>query len=88
MAFYSLAGWGVFWIALILSIILFAKYKKLYTVFYVISIALYIFTTIFFIEAFKLQEFGILSVLVVSAIIFMAIGFYLSKVVRLSPVKK
>ena len=78
----NIFGWGIFWIALILGIILFAKYKKMYIVFYLISIALYIFTAGFVIDAFSLGRFGILSTLVISAIIFMILGYYLSRVFR------
>jgi len=80
---YPILGWGVFWIGLIVSIILFSIYKKLYPVFYLISVALYIFTIGFAIDVFKFQELGILITLVSSAIIFMALGFYLSKVIHL-----
>jgi len=80
---YPLLGWGVFWISLIISIILFSIYKKLYPVIYLISIALYMFTIGFAIDVFNLQETGILIILVVSAILFMALGFYLSKVIHL-----
>ena len=80
---YPILGWGVFWIGLIVSIILFSIYKKLYPVIYLISVALYIFTIGFTIDVFELQETGILITLVISAIMFMVLGFYLSKVVHL-----
>ncbi len=85
--FIGFLGWGIFWISFIVAIILFAKYKKMYIVFYLISIALYIFTAGFVIDVFELKEFGILSTLVISAVIFMSLGFYLSKVVHLNPVQ-
>jgi len=80
---YPILGWGVFWIGLVISIVLFSIYKKLYPVIYLISIALYIFTIGFIIDVFELQETGVLVTLVVSAILFMALGFYLSKVIHL-----
>jgi len=80
MVFYQILGWGIFWIGLILGIVLFAKYRKLYPVFYMISIALYVFTAGFIIDVFSLGKFGILLTLVVSAVLFMVLGYYLSTV--------
>ena len=80
--FYPFLGWGVFTIGFIIAIILFAKHKKLYPVFYLISICLYIFTAGFAIDVFELQEFGILITLVFSAIVFMLLGFYLSRIIN------
>jgi hypothetical protein len=88
MVFYPILGWGVFWVSFILAIVLFVKYRKLYTVFYLISIALYIFTAGFAIEVFEFGKFGILSTLVISAVIFMLLGYYLSKVLDLKESKK
>jgi hypothetical protein len=82
--FIGFLGWGIFWVSFIIAIILFAKYKKMYSVFYLISIALYIFTAGFAIDVFEFGEFGILATLVISAVVFMLLGFYLSKVVHLS----
>lgn len=87
MALYFL-GWGTFWISFILAIILFARYKKIYPVFYLISMALYIYTMGFMIDIFNFQELGILLVLVISAIVFMGVGYYLSKVVELPTPKR
>jgi hypothetical protein len=84
MVFYEALGWGVFWISFVLAIILFAKYKRIYPVFYLISVALYIFTAGFIIDVFNLGKFGILSVLVISAIVFMVLGYYLSKVFHIA----
>ncbi len=81
--FYPFLGWGVFWISFIIAIILFIKTRKLYHVFYLISVALYIFTAGFAIDVFELGKFGILSVLVLSAVLFMILGFYLSKVMHI-----
>ena len=80
MVFYQALGWGIFWIALVLGIILFASYRKLFPVFYMISIALYIFTAGFIIDVFDFGKLGILTTLVVSAAIFMVIGYYLSTI--------
>ena len=80
--FYPFLGWSIFCIGFIIAIVLFAKYKKLYPVFYLISVSLYIFTAGFTIDVFELKKFGILATLVLSAIIFMILGFYLSKVIN------
>ena len=77
---YPFLGWGVFWVGLIIAIILFAMYKKIYPVFYMISMALYIFTAGFVIDVFNLKKLGILTILVLSAAVFMILGYYLSKV--------
>lgn len=77
--YYSFLGWSIFSIGFIMAIILFARYKKLYPVLYLISICLYIFTAAFAIDVFELGKFGILTILVISAIIFMLLGFYLSR---------
>lgn len=81
MVFYEIIGWGVFWVSLILAIILFVKYKKLSNVFYLVSVALYIFTAGFAIDVFQLGRFGILTILVISAIVFIVLGYYLSNVI-------
>ncbi|MBT3643004.1 hypothetical protein HN604_03970 [archaeon] len=80
--FYPFLGMALFWISLIIGIILFANYKKIYPVFYMISVALYIFTAGFAIDVFNIAKFGILSILVISAIIFMGLGHYFSKIVH------
>ncbi len=80
--FYPFLGWSVFFISFVIAIILFGKYKKLYPVFYLISIALYIFTAGFAIDVYQFGRFGILGTLVLSAIIFMLLGFYLSKIMH------
>jgi len=81
-------GWGVFIISFILAIILFARHKKFYPVMYMVSIALYIYTAGFSITAFQLGKFAILAVLIVSAVIFMLLGFYLSTVIHLNSKSK
>ena len=45
-------GWGIFFIGLVLAIILFAIRKKFYPVMYLVSVATYIFTVGFVIDAF------------------------------------
>jgi len=80
---YQVIGMGVFWIGLIVAIILFATYKKIYPVFYMASIALYIFTASFMIDVFHLGKLAILSTLVFSAVVFMVLGYYLSQVLHL-----
>lgn len=80
---YPFVGWTVFWIAFVAGIILFILYKKLYTIFYLVSIALYIFTIAFMIDVFNFPSIGILATLVFSALLFMLLGFYLSKVLNL-----
>lgn len=80
--FYGMWGWGIFWISLIVGIILFVKSKKLYPVIYLISIALYVFTAGFVIDAYSLGKLGILLTLVISAIVFMLLGYYFSKIIH------
>jgi hypothetical protein len=78
--FYDTLGWFIFWISLIVAIVLFAVYKKPSNVFYLSSVSLYVFTAGFVIDVFKFERFGILAVLVLSAIVFMGLGYYLSHV--------
>ena len=80
--FYGMWGWGIFWISLIVGIILFVKSKKLYPVIYLVSIALYIFTAGFVIDAYSLGKLGILLTLVISAVVFMLLGYYFSKIIN------
>ena len=80
---YPFLGWGVFWIGMILAIVLFAIYKKLYPVLYLVSISLYIFTIGFMIDVFHFEKFAVLASLVVSALVFMGLGYYLSQVLHL-----
>ena len=83
MVFYPILGWGIFWISFVVAIILYSIYRKLYTVIYLISVALYIITAGFMIDAFELGRFGILTTLVVSAILFMLLGYCFSQVLDL-----
>ena len=82
MVFYSFLGWLVFWISLVLAIVLFARYKKIYPVFYLITISLYIFTVGYMIDIFEFGDLGVLITLVLSALLFMGLGYYLSRVLR------
>lgn len=83
MVFYPILGWGVFFISFVLAIVLFAVYRKLYTIFYLISVALYVFTLGFAIDVYNFGRFGVLASLVVSAGLFMLLGYYLSQVISL-----
>lgn len=78
MAFYIILGWFIFWISLILAIVLFSVYKKLFTVFYLVSIAMYIYSAGYMIDIYSFSKLGILITMVVSAILFMVLGYYLS----------
>ncbi|MBS3099543.1 hypothetical protein J4462_04985 [Candidatus Pacearchaeota archaeon] len=80
MVWYPFLGWSVFIVSLIIAIVIFAKHKKFYPIFYLISIALYVFTAGFYIDVYDLSKGGILIVLVISAILFMLIGWYFSKI--------
>ncbi|MBS3082171.1 hypothetical protein J4416_04560 [Candidatus Pacearchaeota archaeon] len=77
---YPFLGWTVFIISLIIAIIIFSSKRKFYPIFYLISISLYIFTAGFYIDVYNLAKGGILSVLAVSAVLFMFIGWYFSKI--------
>ena len=78
MAWYPILGWGIFWVGLIVSIILFAVKRKWYPIMYLVSICLYIFTAGFMIDVFDMGKNGILGVLAFSALIMILLGFYLS----------
>jgi len=80
MVWYPFLGWSVFLIGLIVAISLFSNMKRLYSVFYVASISLYIFTAGFYMDVFNLTKGGILAVLVISAVIFMLLGWYFSRI--------
>ena len=86
--FYGILGGFLFFVSLIVAIVLFAVYKKVYPVFYLISVALYIFTAGFAIDVFNIERFGILAILLFSAILFMFIGYYLSQVFHLQKSSK
>ena len=71
-------GWSIFFIGLIASIILFLIRRKFYPVMYLVSIATYIFTVGFIIEAFDFNKNLILITLAVSSIVFIGTGVYIS----------
>lgn len=81
---YPILGWGVFWVALIVGIILLVKFKKFHPVIYLISISLYVFTMGFMIDVFVFGRLGIMLTLIISAIIFMGLGFYFSRIFKSS----
>ena len=76
---YPFVGYSVFWIGLIIAIILYAMKRKWNPLMYLISIALYIFTTAFVIDVFDLSKNFILLILAVSAVLMILLGLYLSK---------
>lgn len=86
--FYSALGIGIFWIGLVVAIILFANYKKIYPVIFLASICLYIFTVGFMIDVFELNKNLILLTLAFSALVFMGLGFYFSRTLSSKPFKK
>ncbi len=75
----SVLGWGIFFIGLVLAIVLFAIRKKFYPVMYVVSVALYIFTIGFIIDAFNIGKEGNLILLAFSALVFIVLGMYFGK---------
>lgn len=70
-------GWGIFFIGLVLAIILFAIRKKFYPVMYLVSVATYIFTVGFVIDAFEFSKNMILVTLAISAVLFILLGVYI-----------
>ncbi|MEK6792408.1 MAG: hypothetical protein AABX96_04410 [Nanoarchaeota archaeon] len=80
MVWYPFLGWSVFIVSLIIGIVMFATHRKMYSIFYLVSIALYVFTAGFFIDVYDLSKGGILIVLVISAVLFMLLGWYFSKI--------
>ncbi len=72
-------GWGIFFTGLVVAIILFAIKRKFYPVIYLVSIATYIFTIGFVIDAFDLSKNWTLFLLALSAIIFIILGVYFAK---------
>ena len=75
----SLFGWGIFFFGLVAAVVLFAIKRKFYPVMYLISIATYVFTIGFVIDAFKLSRDITLILLAISAVLFIFIGFHFSK---------
>ncbi len=88
MAWYPIVGWLIFFITFVAGIVLFIIYRKLYNIFYLIAISLYIFTISFMIDVFEFQELGILITLVTSAVLFMGLGYYLSMIFHKQNLKK
>jgi len=80
MVWYQVLGWLTFWIGLIIAIVLFSSSKKIYPVFYLASICLYIFTMGFAIDVFEFGKTARLATFVFTALLFMFLGYYLSKV--------
>lgn len=72
-------GWGIFFIGLVAAIILFAIKRKFYPVMHLVSVATYIFTIGFVIDAFDLTRDAILLLLALSAVIFILLGWYYSR---------
>lgn len=72
-------GYFVFWVSMIVAIILFAVYRKFSPVFYLMSVALYVYTAGYLIREWELSKGFILGILVLSAILFMVMGRYISK---------
>lgn len=88
MTWYPFVGWPILYVSIILSIILGIVYRKLYPILYMVSVFLYIFTVAFAIDVFELAELFVLTLLISSAILFMLLGYYFSKVlVHLKPHK-
>lgn len=71
-------GWGIFFLGLVAAIILFAVKRKFAPVMHLVSIVTYIFTIGFIIDAFEVGKNGVLLLLAMSAVIFIALGFYFS----------
>lgn len=85
---YPFLGWADFIISLIIAIIIYAKSRKFYPIFYLIAISLYVFTAGFYIDVYDLTRGGILMVLVISAVLFMLAGWYFSKIFRRDEMRK
>ena len=71
-------GWTIFFVGLITAIILFSIKRKFYPVMYLVSVATYIFTTGFIIEAFDFNKNLILVTLAMSSILFILAGVYMA----------
>lgn len=76
---YPFLGYGVFWVGLVVSIIIYAMKRKWYPIMYIIAISLYIFTVGFVIDVFDIGKNGILFILAFSSLVMIGLGFYLSK---------
>jgi hypothetical protein len=80
MGWSSGIGWLVFIVGAIAGLFIFNRYRKLYPLFYLISLCIYIFTIAFAIDVFNLGRSIILLLLALSAVVFLALGFYLSRI--------
>jgi len=79
MEWYPFLGYGIFWIGLAASIIIYAMKRKFYPIMYLVTVSLYIFTVAFVIDVFDFSKNGILLILAFSALVMMGLGVYLSK---------
>ena len=79
MVWYPILGYGIIWIGLIVSIILYAMKRKWYPIMFLISVSLYVFTVGFMIDVFDMSKNGILMILAFSALAMIGLGLYLSK---------
>ncbi len=82
MVWYPLLGYGIFWIGLIASIVIYASMRKWYPMMYLISVCLYLFTVAYVIDVFDFAREGILLTLAFSAIVMIGLGMYLSSKFR------
>jgi predicted transporter len=71
-------GWSIFFIGLVTAIALFSIKRKFYPVMYLVSIATYIFTVGFVIEAFDFNKNLTLITLAISSVVFIGSGVYIS----------
>ncbi len=76
---YPFLGGTIFFIGLVVSIILYAAKRRFYPIMYLISIALYIFTVGFAIDAFDFSRNLILLTLAFSTLVFIFLGYYFTK---------
>jgi membrane protein implicated in regulation of membrane protease activity len=72
-------GWSIFFFGLVAAIILFAIRRKFYPAMYLVSIAVYIFTIGFVIDAFDLGRNWVLLLLALSAVVFILLGLDFSR---------
>lgn len=86
------ADWSIavgiltFIIAIILAVIYYFKYKKLFLIVFISSIATYVFAVFYTWDVFELKKNYVLAILVVSTLIMILLGNYISKF-DLSPAK-
>lgn len=80
--FYPALGGAIFALSLLGAIILYSVMRKWYPVFYVLSIALYIYTVGYIIDVFEPRKDFIFLLLLVSAGVMLLVGWYLSRRLR------